>query len=413
MDIHDDRPLILIVDERTPVIETLAAHLQQDYRTMGATNGPTALALCRSEKRPYLMLVQVDMDELDGFQVCQKLKKDDQISSIEVVFIAETRNSADDEIRAFALGGADFLRAPVKAEVLRHRVGTHIQLKKARERLAVYATEMNVLVQEKARKLVQAESVAILGKLAMGVAHELRGPIMYMLLHMDVLRSQIDDVSPFMMFDLSDRDEKRKRFRGFLNESRQTLLSLEHGAEQLNSIFDSMRLFFNDVGIRHDPCQVETCIRNALRMCHNVLKQNVDVHTDIAHDMPMVMANAKLLEQVFINLFNNAADAIAATGRHGNLEIAARLESGKIRITVADSGPGIPAKQLEHIWEAFFSTKTHNHGTGLGLTISRGVIQHLKGKIWAENRVDGGARITIKLPALVDKDTGKADGKHG
>lgn len=122
------------------------------------------------------------------------------------------------------------------------------------------------------------------------------------------------------------------------------------------------------------------------------------VHRDLVADLPPVMANAQQLEQVFVNLFKNAADAMKQQ-KNGVLAIALGRENGVIRCTVEDNGPGINQEQQAMIWEPFFTTKDAESGTGLGLSVSRGIIEGHQGRIWAEERGQGdGARFVVAFP---------------
>jgi signal transduction histidine kinase len=134
------------------------------------------------------------------------------------------------------------------------------------------------------------------------------------------------------------------------------------------------------------PVSLVGCIENALILCHNALKYHVAVHKEVASGLDPVMANGQQVEQVFVNLFKNAADAMDSKDK-GTLTITlAPANNGFIRCTVEDNGPGIEPQQLESIWQPFFTTKDAETGTGLGLSVSRGIIEEHQGRIWAENR---------------------------
>jgi C4-dicarboxylate-specific signal transduction histidine kinase len=144
-------------------------------------------------------------------------------------------------------------------------------------------------------------------------------------------------------------------------------------------------------------CDINQCVRNALDLCANAVKHHVTVETELAPKLPSVMGDSQEIDQVFVNLFINAADAMKANG-NGTLHIRTHSEETAVRIVVEDTGPGLPEEMMEEIWKPFFTTKGPDQGTGLGLSIVRGIIESHKGRIVAENRPSGGARFIITLP---------------
>ena len=114
-----------------------------------------------------------------------------------------------------------------------------------------------------------------------------------------------------------------------------------------------------------------------------------------------VLGNKIQFEQVLINMINNARDAILSTGTAGRIDVGQILDAETVTVIIEDTGCGIPVEALPHIFEPFFTTKPVGKGTGLGGSISYGIIQDMQGSIWAENVV-GGARISIRLPLVSD-----------
>jgi signal transduction histidine kinase len=139
-------------------------------------------------------------------------------------------------------------------------------------------------------------------------------------------------------------------------------------------------------------------VANSLQLCIFTTKYGIETPVDIPDDLPKFLGQSQQVEQVLINLINNATHAIQEHSQEGTITITARLVDDKIVLTVDDSGPGIPPDKLDTIWEAFYTSKGEK-GTGLGLSISSGIIKDHGGTITAVNRPEGGARFTITLPA--------------
>jgi two-component system, NtrC family, sensor kinase len=145
------------------------------------------------------------------------------------------------------------------------------------------------------------------------------------------------------------------------------------------------------------PCDIKHCVAEALLITHNVLKYNVTVKNELTASLPLVRARPQQITQVFINLLNNAADALEAK-KQGTICILSRVVSDQVHLCIDDDGPGIDHDKLDHIFDPFVTTKTADKGTGLGLSISKGIMEDHGGALVAENRAEGGARFIMILP---------------
>lgn len=136
------RKLILIVDDTPTNIGVISGALQDCYRTKVATNGQKALALACAEEKPDLILLDIVMPEMDGYEVCSRLKKEPTTREIPVIFLT-SQTSADDETRGFSVGAVDYIHKPFSAAVVRARVHNHILLREARAQLAAQLLALN------------------------------------------------------------------------------------------------------------------------------------------------------------------------------------------------------------------------------------------------------------------------------
>jgi signal transduction histidine kinase len=140
-------------------------------------------------------------------------------------------------------------------------------------------------------------------------------------------------------------------------------------------------------------------IRETLSLLeHQLQKSGIQVRTDLDAELPAVHGNTGKLQQVFLNLFLNARDAMASGGV---LEVRTWSEGGGVRVEVADTGHGIAPEHLHRIYDPFFTTKAARKGTGLGLSVTYGIVQEHGGSIEVSNRTSGGARFRVELPVAV------------
>ncbi len=383
---------VLIVDDNPSNLTILSAHLKNaSYKVLFAKNGTRAIDIAR-EAKPELILLDIMMPDMDGFETCTRLKKDESTREIPVLFLSAL-DDTESKIRGFEVGGVDYISKPFEHEELHARVNTHITLSRIRRENARYANEMEQLAQQRAKELVHAERLATLGTLSAGIAHEINNPLTYTLSGANLISQLWEDISPFLnrhAGDDSKVDYAAKKIPKMIE-------NMIDGTQRINGIISSLKAYARKEEEGKNECSLATCIDEALRLCQNRLKYHVTVHNEIPDDMPVIIGNRHRLEQVLVNLFINATDAIETQG-NGDLYIRASSDSETVNLVVEDSGPGIPEDSLKKMWDAFYTTKPKDVGTGLGLSITKGIIEDHHGTITAENRDQGGARFSISLP---------------
>lgn len=231
-------------------------------------------------------------------------------------------------------------------------------------------------------QLVQASKLATLGEMSTGMAHELNQPLNVISLATSNLKFLIS--------------------KGRASEE-STLPKLERidgAVRRAASIIDHMRAYGRLAGEDLSIIEIYEIVQGACDLLGEQLKlTNVELVNAVQSRGLTIRGNAIQLEQVLINLVNNARDAIRDSGNSGKVTVSAEERTGRVLLAVTDTGGGIPADVLPHIFEPFFTTKPVGKGTGLGGSISYGIVRDMQGDMWAEN-IEGGARITISLPII-------------
>lgn len=233
-------------------------------------------------------------------------------------------------------------------------------------------------------QLQLADKMASIGLLAAGVAHEVNTPL--------------TGISSFtqMLLDQADPDDPRTRLLEKIE--RQTF----RAAKIVNSLLHLSRPAQSDAA----PVDLHVVVHDVLALLdHQFRAANIQVRRDLAHTSPVVRAVEHKLQQVLLNLFLNARDAMP---NGGWLSVATRDEGGRVVVEVSDTGGGIPAEHLARIYDPFFSTKPIGQGTGLGLSITYGIVQEHDGTIGCDSRVGQGTTFTLSFPALTRGRTGEA-----
>jgi C4-dicarboxylate-specific signal transduction histidine kinase len=256
---------------------------------------------------------------------------------------------------------------------------------------------MERLAGERAQQLIHAERLASVGALAAGLFHELNSPVTFVDGHLQTLKKVWEAVEPHMP-RLVEENPEDERLALAARSVPEVLHDALEGMRRIRETIHNMKGYAGRGQSEPLPFHVNEAIRAALRLCQSVLRHHAEVVEDLAPDLPPVVGHAAKLEQVFVNLFHNAADALDGRG-DGRLRVASRLTEDGIEVIVEDDGPGLPADRIDRIWEPFYTEKSRGEGLGIGLAISHAIIEEMEGRILAENRPEGGARFTLTLPA--------------
>jgi C4-dicarboxylate-specific signal transduction histidine kinase len=226
-------------------------------------------------------------------------------------------------------------------------------------------------------QLVHAEKLSAVGQLASGVAHEINNPLTTILGQTHMLLSQPNGVT----------EHVRDRLGIIADETARAA-----------RIVQNLLMFSRHYPAERRPCLLEDQVRRVLDLKAYQLEQDdVEVVTEL-EPCPPVRADEHQLQQVLLNLVQNAHQAMAKNGGTRILTVRLSVEGERALITVLDTGPGIDADVLPRIFDPFFTTKPPGEGSGLGLSVSYGIVAEHRGRLWAENRPGGGAAFYVELP---------------
>ncbi|MFH1007722.1 MAG: response regulator [Candidatus Latescibacterota bacterium] len=382
---------ILVVDDLPANIRVLKLRLlAEGYEVVEAADGLEALDQVAAE-HPDLILLDVMMPKMNGYEVCRRLKTSEQTRLIPVVMVTALKETAD-RVKGLEAGADDFLSKPFDPTELQARVRSLLRIK------SLYA------------ELVRSEKMASLGKLVAGVAHEVNNPINFIYSNIPPLREYIDDLKALIQLyeekeiGLSPKDLEAIQNRkdaielAYLFEDLDKILqAFGDGATRVRDIVGSLTTFSRtDTG---QPGEVDLAdgIETTLTLLKTRYKERIVVHREYG-EIPKVTGYRGPLNHVFMNLLANAADAIAP-GKKGNVWIRTQAD-GKdyVLLSVRDDGSGISKEDLGKIFDPFFTTKQVGEGTGLGLSLTYGLVETHGGRIWAESEEGKGSTFWVRLP---------------
>ena len=225
-------------------------------------------------------------------------------------------------------------------------------------------------------KLMHTEKMAALGQLVSGVAHEVNNPL-----------AAIVGFTDLLLENPAVPDDAKEELQVILQEAQRTRV-----------IVQNLLSFARQMPPQREPAQINSILRQTMKLrAYDLENHGVELIEKYAVELPMVIGDPHQLQQVFLNILNNAYDAVQEIRRTGRIEVQTLYRADKIEIMFRDNGPGI--SQIDRIFDPFFTTKEVGKGTGLGLSICYGIIQAHRGEIIAKNNPDGdGSTFIVRLP---------------
>ncbi len=273
----------------------------------------------------------------------------------------------------------------------------------AKEELRAKITELeaaNREIRETQARLVHTAKMASLGQLVAGVAHELNNPIGFVYSNMSTLRDYVEKLHQLIgVAESNPVDFEKKKieidYAFIVSDLPKLISSSEEGARRMRDIVVKLRNFSRLDEAKLKRVSLREGIETTLSLLQGEMKNRIRVHADFA-DVPDVLCYASQINQVFMNIFSNASQAI---GEEGDIWISLGIARGNFaRVVIRDSGPGISQDVLERIFDPFFTTKGVGQGTGLGLSISYEIIKKHGGDIIVKSEPGRGAEFTIEIP---------------
>jgi len=389
-----DRPRLLIVDDVPQNVEVVGEYLADTYDIQFACSGPEALALVR-DASPDLILLDVMMPEMDGYEVCGALKRDPQTADVPVIFVT-ARNDTASETLALKSGGVDFIHKPVNPEVVRARVGLHLalrnrerQLPALNARLEQINAELEQRVSERTTALREALGRAEAANRAKTIFlanmnHEIRTPLNGIIGMTGILRARETDADKLRRLDLlrSAGDSLHQVLANVLDMAR-----LEAGQVELQ-----VREFSpHELRDRLEAAVGEAAVAKGL-----ALKLDLDpLPVRLCGDLGNL---TELLRQLLHNAVKFSSEGSVTLCCRVMAETARHLQ---LAFDVTDQGSGIAAEKIEQIFHPFEladnSATRSSGGTGLGLTIARHLAELMTGTVRVTANSPSGSTFTAEV----------------
>jgi signal transduction histidine kinase len=345
---------ILIVDDAADTVELLRKRFRSEgYDTAEAYDGEEALQKVE-EYNPDLIVLDVMMPKLDGYEVCRRLKTDENRKYIPILMLT-AKGEVENKVKGLEIGADDYLAKPFDYKELSARAKSLLTIKAAHE------------------KLVEEEKSEALEKMMDEVAHEIRNPL-----------ASIGGFAKRVYDKLPEGDSNKKYMEMIMDD----VLKLENMVKQLIDL--------KTVAVCYLECtDINDVIMDALELHEKDLAdKGIVVKTDLMDDPPCISGDREQLKVAISNLIKNSIEAMQESPKV--LKIATSISDGRMVIEVSDTGKGIPKDKLKSIFHPFYTSKIY--GPGLGLTFTLKIIQLHRGTISVESELGKGTTFTIRLP---------------
>jgi signal transduction histidine kinase len=262
------------------------------------------------------------------------------------------------------------------------------------------------------QQIQQADKLASLGQLVSGIGHEINNPNQFIRGNIKIIRQAVSDMLPIVDdYQKDNPDLKIARLKyNFFREHIMTLIDdMAHGSERIKGIVEGLRGFARkDEGLLIDTVDVNTLIEATTRLVKNEVHKHAEIKLELGNDVLSFTGNSQKIEQIFVNLIVNSAQAIP-DDRKGLITVRTYMDdSDNVFIEIEDNGKGMDEKTQKQIFDPFFTTKRAKGGTGLGLAIAFRIVEEHKGNISVSSRPGVGTKFTIRIPV---KDDESEDGK--
>ena len=388
---------VLIAEDEPVSRRLLQSYLQKwGYEVTLATNGAEAWRLFQ-ETSFSILITDWMMPELDGLELIRRIRAAQRPGYVHATLLT-ARAQKEDLIAGMEAGADDFLTKPFDRDELRVRLRAAERLVNLEASLA----EQNRVLRETQAALVQSEKLASLGQLAAGVAHEINNPIAYVTNNLVVIRR--DTQAALTALDAHRRGDPVEAARleavagiDYLRENfARTCDKTLEGLHRVRDIVLNLRDFARLDEAAFKEADLNAALNSTIEIVQHQIKEKGLRLEKSFGPLPQVLCHPGKINQVFLNLLMNA---IQACERGGVVTARTRAEpEGGVVVEVQDNGCGIRPEYRSRLFEPFFTTKPVGQGTGLGLSVSFGIVRDHGGAIEVDSEVGRGSTFRVRLP---------------
>lgn len=357
---------VLVVDDIQANLRLLIDFLRsEDYTVRLAPSGALALKAV-AHQAPDLILLDIDMPDMDGYEVCRRLKAQETSREIPVIFVSAL-NETMDKVKAFEVGGVDYVTKPFQFDEVKARVETHLKLRRAQTTL-----------RENIKNLRRLEELR--DNLVHMIVHDMRAPLMALITNLEFLKQDLD---------------------GHEDQSIEDINSALAGGRRLNRMADDLlavsRLEARQMPLERVECDLAQVVRDAIQNV-KVLESGCEIVLEAPWPVPVVV-DENVVSRIVENLVSNG---LKNTPADRPLRVSVSEQAQDARVAFRDEGAGIPLEFREEIFEKFGTVLTRknqkHHSVGLGLAFCKLAVQAHGGRIGLDSEEGKGSTFWFTLP---------------
>ncbi len=407
---------ILIVDDELVSRKTLQKFLSEIGECDAVENGEDALKIIMSENPPELVLLDIIMPGIDGYEVCSQMKANTATKEIPVIFLSANAK-VEDITKGFDLGAVDYITKPFHKEEVKVRVRTHLSIKQMQndlldknitlERQINEIQEKTEQLRQKDEQLIEMDRIAGLGTLAAGIAHEINNPLGFIKSSVGFLNKSLNKALETVKYwdDKPIPEELLKEYADYLDEinldhvinSRERKYeSILRGIDRIINIVNSLKRFSRVDMEAVGELDINQSITDASDILKSVEAESVHFIQEF-QKVPFITCTVSEINQCLLHILKNSLDAVEQVGII-RLITEYDEKDKQIIVKIRDNGKGMSPEVLRQALNPFFTTKAVGSGTGVGLSMTETIIKRHGGTINIASKEGEGTEVTITLP---------------
>jgi signal transduction histidine kinase len=388
-DKSNDKATILVIDDTPDNLIIMSNLLEDQYTVKVANRGEKGLKIARSYPQPDLILLDIMMPEMDGYEVCELLKADPKTVDIPIIFLT-AKIEVDDEISGFTLGAVDYITKPIKADVTLARIKRHLAIKAVQDKQRDKSLKLR-------DRLEHMQKLSSLGQLTAGVAHEFNNILSTIMGYTEVSKMILDDISvdTFKIdlgHNLNGVETSVKKAAGLIQKM--LIYCNQHELNEVESIHIKPTInVLNEVLLALDSTamtktKLTVLCTEDIRIDSTALNQVVTNLISNAHYAVKNMPNGQVnLSLQMTNLDEMQCSACGST-----------ISGAFIKLRISDNSTGMDAETLTRVFDPFFTTKPVGDGVGLGLSVVSGIMHQANGHIVVKSKLGEGSVFKLFFP---------------
>ena len=381
-DIEQGTATILVADDEPINRSLIQRRLERaGYHVLTAQNGREAVDKTR-ERLPDLVLLDIMMPVMDGLEACRLIKEDATTTDIPVIFLS-ARDETEVKVSGLSLGANDYISKPFDAGEMRQIIDRNVERTRLQRTSEHAATEIKELNNRLMKELAQKERLASLGQASSEFVHDLSNPLTIVWGYVQLLAKKLE------RSENSDNGDNGASVR--------ELNIIEENVRLCRELLTMWQSYGSVEACPRKPISVSTIVRDVLKVVGPMAAQNgIELKSEICGDPCSLLGDAVQVQRAIQNVVINAVQA-SVDGKTP-ISVACLRKEFYVDVVVEDSGSGIEPSRIEKIFDPYFTTKQGRSGTGLGLYITKKVVEDHNGSIKVNSTPGAGTIFTIRLP---------------